>query len=134
MRNLLLLLLVSICFNSILAQIPIKVNKKFGFEDKNKMIITPKFDNARYFDNIVKLAPVKIKGKWGFINIDGVIVIKPIYQDAFSFCEGLAQIKKGNKWGFINLKGKIIIKPDYNKTYSFSNGFAQVSKITSGFS
>ncbi|PGH37815.1 MAG: hypothetical protein CRN43_18915, partial [Candidatus Nephrothrix sp. EaCA] len=48
------------------------------------------------------LAPVKIDGKWGYINKAGKIVIKPQFEDARWFQEGLARIKLGGRWGYID--------------------------------
>jgi hypothetical protein len=31
-------------------------------------------------------------GKWGFINRDGVFVIKPAYEDVFDFEKGIARV------------------------------------------
>ena len=45
------------------------------------------------------------KGKIGYINNKGKIVIQPKYTDASIFQEGLAYVKVKNKYGFINKKG-----------------------------
>ena len=55
------------------------------------------------------LYPVKINGKWGYIDKDGKIAIKPKFDLALGFQEGRARIKLYGKWGYIDKDGKIII-------------------------
>jgi hypothetical protein len=66
-------------------------------------------------------------------------VIKPQYEDARGFGEGLAAVKMGgkynHKWGFIDKNGKVIIEPQFdavpryngsNERTSFNNGLSPV--------
>jgi len=67
------------------------------------------------------LAPVQVRGKWGYINHGGEVVIAPQFSEAGDFHNGVAQValqtqpgKHGetvHKWGFINRTGKLISKP-----------------------
>lgn len=52
---------------------------------------------------------------YGYINTKGEVVIKPQFENAAQFSEGLAYFEKGGKYGFINLKGEIVIQPVYEK-------------------
>ena len=67
-------------------------------------------------------------GKYGYINIDGNVIITPQFDYAESFSEGLALVKVDEKCGFIDKKGTIVITPqfDYWGTASFSEGLACV--------
>jgi hypothetical protein len=47
------------------------------------LLIEPQFEDARAFGE--GLAPVKVKGQWGFVDKTGKIVIAPRFQDAASF-------------------------------------------------
>lgn len=47
--------------------------------------------------------------KWGFVNTDGKVVIKPEYKKAKSFSNGLAAVFDGDKWGFINKRNVLVI-------------------------
>lgn len=76
-----------------------------------------------------KLIAVKKNGKWGFMNINGKMVIQPQFQQAHNFFEGLAAVEIQGKWGYINKTGKVVIKAEYDHAaYQFVNGYAQVSK------
>jgi hypothetical protein len=95
-------------------------------------------DIREYFedDQESTLFPVT-KGKVGYINKDGEIVIKPQFDSGTFFHEGLARIKIGDKWGYIDKAGEIAISPQFKshksryndlKTYPgvFSEGLASV--------
>ncbi|WP_408072012.1 WG repeat-containing protein [Butyrivibrio sp. JL13D10] len=58
-------------------------------------------------------AAVKKDGKWGFVDTNGNYIIKPKYEDAFSFANGLAPVKSGGSWGFINSDDKWAIEPTF---------------------
>lgn len=79
---------------------------------------------AQKNDNI--LYPVEINGKYGYINKSGKVIIKPQYDNANDFSEGLAAIKVGINWGYINRAGKIIIKPKFHIANDFHEGLAAV--------
>lgn len=51
------------------------------------------------------LAPVKLKGKWGYIDRNGTLIIPAQYDDAGGFSEGLAPVKQKGKWGYIDRNG-----------------------------
>lgn len=76
--------------------------------------------------------PAKYQGKWGYINQTGKFVIKPQYNDAGKFSEGLAYVKIGDLYGYINMSGKLVVKPNYGYAADFSEGVALVSYSTIG--
>lgn len=55
------------------------------------------------------LAYVVVKGKWGFINRAGDIIIKPQFDDAGCFRNGLAPVERNGKWGYIDRTGKLVV-------------------------
>lgn len=68
---------------------------------------------------------VRRDGKYGFLDLSGSEIIPLIYDEAFSFHEGLAAVCKGGKWGFIDKTGAEIISPVYDEVDSaFHNGLA----------
>ena len=76
-------------------------------------------------------------GHFGYVNNKGDFVIKPQFDMAFPFHEGLAVVIIDNKYGYIDKTGKIILKPQFEVDYSelshgdfysfrrFSEGVAQ---------
>ncbi len=53
-------------------------------------------------------------GKWGFVDLDGNVIVKYKYDKVTEINEyGFAGIKKNGKWGVINKEGKVILKPTY---------------------
>lgn len=61
------------------------------------------------------LCPVKIQGKWCYINAKGEIVLKTDYDLIYGFSyDGLAEVIKNNKLGFINTKGELVTEIIYD--------------------
>lgn len=48
------------------------------------------------------LITIRSGKKYGFINVDGEIVIDPIYEQAIDYPNGYASVKQNNKWGLID--------------------------------
>lgn len=63
---------------------------------------------------------------WGFLNKEGTLVIKAIYDDVGPFSEGLAAVNQGGKWGYINVEGKVVIEAIFKSAWAFHEGFARV--------
>jgi hypothetical protein len=64
---------------------------------------------------------------WGFINIDGLLVIPCTYLEVGDFSEGLAPVVVEEEgWGYINKDGRMCIKPIYDYAQSFSEGLAVI--------
>jgi len=86
----------------------IKSDKNFLYYDfeGNSLENTQLFDSQLYAFNE--------KGKWGFVNKNGEVVIKPVYDFVTEFNEfGFAGIQKDGKWGSINLSGQVVVEPCY---------------------
>ena len=122
------LLLMSLC--SLSAQKIVRFEDElsglYGYKQQGKIIIEAQFvQAAKEFSE--GLAAVKI-GKtdiynpdsfynWGYIDIKGNIVIKPLFYEAHDFSEGVASVNtKEDGWGFINHNGEFI-KLDKSVTY-----------------
>jgi len=82
------------------------------------------------------------RGKIGFMDEGGTIVISANFEFVLPFSEGLAayctgckpvsedeylRIEEG-KWGYINKTGEIVVDPEYDRAGSFKNGQAAVFK------
>ena len=92
------------------------LSNKFGYYDNNnKYVIEPIFEEAKEFNN--KLARVKIDGKWACINKNGEFVIKPKFENiSVPYNERL--IVKDSSYYLINLSGEKIFDIKY---YYFNN-------------
>ena len=66
------------------------------------------------------------KGRYGFIDKKGNIVIPAKYSDAGGFFEGLARVEVNGKYGFIDKNDNMVIPAKYDNTIGFSSGFAPV--------
>lgn len=55
--------------------------------------------------------------------------IKPQYEDAQGFSDGLAAVKKNGKWGYIDTDGKVVIPFRYDQAYPFNEGKAVVGML-----
>jgi len=83
------------------------------------------------------LFPVKQNDKWGYIDRNGTIVIKPQFGFADGFQDGLARINvggdwfladygDGGKWGYIDRSGEVVIKAQFDQAEPFCEGMAWV--------
>ena len=82
-----------------------------------------------------------IDKKWGYINRAGQMVMKPQFQWAGEFSDGLAPVsfdntdspqsfdRKGH-YGFIDVTGKLKIDAHYLTVSPFYAGIARVSEMT----
>jgi hypothetical protein len=60
--------------------------------------------------------------KTGFIDKTGKLVIKPQFDSAFPFSEGLAKVRIGDKAGFIDRTGKIVVPLKFHgKEFGYSS-------------
>ena len=84
-----------------------------------------KYDNV--FDFHEDMGMVLYNSKYGFINKEGVEVVKTIYDDAKDYSNNYAAVKRNNLWFFINKKG-YKVSLEYDFVQSFQNGYAIVKK------
>ena len=69
------------------------------------------------------------RGKFGYMDETGRIAIKPQFDRAYPFTEGLAAVAIGDKAGFIDAFGKVVVPLQYYTAYPFSDGVAAVSTV-----
>ena len=60
------------------------------------------------------MARIMYKGKYGFINGSGKVVIKPQYDKVGFFEDDIVYVKKNKKAGYLDKKGKVIMELNYN--------------------
>lgn len=61
-----------------------------------------------------------------YIDRDGNRISKEVFQDAYSFREGMGAIQVQNLWGFMDAYGNVVIECQYDEVKSFSTGLAAV--------
>jgi WG containing repeat len=72
-------------------------------------------------------AAFRAKDRWGFIDNEGKVVIKPKWAAVLPFSGGLAAVwDDKNRAGFIDTSGKLVIKPQFSEAQSFRDGLARV--------
>lgn len=117
---------------SIVAKINGK-NKNCYMNDKGEITIVTDYDEIKDFSfgkaMVINNFPEEFVDKrYGFINKDGSVFIKPTLIDATYFTEGLAYIYEESRRGYIDTNGLMIIPlEDGNVGYPFSDGIASIS-------
>lgn len=74
-----------------------------------------------------ELIPVRIGEKFGYINLNGEVVIPAQFDGAIWFCEGLARVEMNEKYGFINEQGDIVIPCRFETADNFRGGYCVAS-------
>lgn len=102
-----------------------KKNEKYGlYTNTGKKLSDLRFDNVQYF--VEDRAWVKVGNLWGFINTEGVMLIKPSYEYAREFSEGMSAVLKYDYYGYVNKQGEEVILTLYDDAENFSEGLAAV--------
>lgn len=75
---------------------------------------------------------IRKEGLFGYIDINGKVVIKPTFKLAGEFSEGVASACKESqegetRCGYIDSKGKFVIEPVYYDALEFHEGWARVA-------
>jgi hypothetical protein len=80
------------------------------------------------------LAPVRVKGRWGYMDRNGVMKIKPAYTSVGSFDQGFAVIATEKGYGLIDKTGEVRLSPKFQwlVIYNATTVIASLSD-TAGF-
>ncbi|WP_459176506.1 WG repeat-containing protein [Ewingella americana] len=66
--------------------------------------------------------------RWGFLDVQGQLVIKPTFDNVGDYHFGVAAAKQNGKWGYIDPTGNWLIQPVYDEVQNFTqSGFAVVT-------
>ncbi len=76
------------------------------------------------------MAPVKLNGKWGFLDSSGTEAIPPLYDSVGVFSEGIVHAALDGKYGFIDRTGRELTSFCYMEAGNFSEGMAAVCSDT----
>ncbi|MBO4447608.1 MAG: WG repeat-containing protein [Bacteroidales bacterium] len=66
------------------------------------------------------------KGRIGFADAEGKIVVKCEYTAALPFDSGFARVCKKDSWGLIDAAGKVVLQPKYDEISAFDGPVAKV--------
>lgn len=75
-------------------------------------------------DSLIKFCR---KGKWGYKDWKGNVIIAPTYEEAFGFFEERGCVEKAGKLGYIDRNNNLVIDYKYDCATSFSEGLAAVT-------
>lgn len=75
-------------------------------------------------DMNTSLIPILSGKSYGYINLEGVYMINPQFDEAGEFFDRRALVRKGNLYGYIDEKGTYVIPPKYVSATPFSEGVA----------
>lgn len=72
------------------------------------------------------LAPVRVGGKWGFMNRAFHLGVEPRWDEARPFVGGYAAVRLGAKWGYVNAAGRVAVEPRWDEAFDFDESLALV--------
>jgi hypothetical protein len=123
-----------------------------NYFDRTGKKISPPIDyGPKSYSFSEGLVPVATKGKWGFMDQSGKLIIEAQFEDAENFSEGLAPVKikgelvwcpadeSGNRegstmrYGFIDKTGKLVIPAQFESAEPFSEGLAAIHNCDQAF-
>ncbi|MGA9554960.1 MAG: WG repeat-containing protein, partial [Candidatus Sulfotelmatobacter sp.] len=76
------------------------------------------------FPIYVRQGKSRTRYKVGYINVSGLVVIDPIFDDGTRYYEGLASVKVGRHWGFIDASGNFVVPPTLASWARFREGLS----------
>jgi len=101
-------------------------NEKFFINTKGEKVEAPIEKIEQEVEEEVLLKAFEENGLYGYKDKAGNIVIKPKYQYAMDFSDGLAAVKLNNRWGYIDIEGNLVIQLKYDDAWMFEDGLAVV--------
>jgi len=117
-------------FHDGIAQVCDSYPKQRKYIDKNGNYIKNGFSFGsscdEQYDFREGMALIEDHGKFGYINMNGDVVINPQFKKADKFYEGLARVELKKRWGYIDKTGAMVIQPQFVEAASFSEGLAVV--------
>jgi hypothetical protein len=90
------------------------------------------FDTATVifgFSNGVSVFSKELKGddRYGLMDMNGNVIINPVYEDLGQLSDGLLLFAKDGKYGFIDLQENVVIPNTFLSVLPFVNGMAMVN-------
>jgi len=100
---------------------------------KDDFVFGQEWANARPFRNSLATVQAESGGRYGFIDHSGKYAIKPGFEDAKAFSEGLAAVRLNRRWGYVRTNGEMQIPNGYPLfADEFAGALAVVSDPVTG--
>lgn len=94
-------------------------------ESGAREILPPRYSGMREIAE--NRLPVKMaSGKWGYLDGQGSSVIEAVFDQAYSFSDGIAGVQVGDKRGFVLPDGTYAAEPQFEDFWRHSDGIAPV--------
>ncbi|MBE5944450.1 MAG: WG repeat-containing protein [Lachnospiraceae bacterium] len=93
----------------------------YMYDENGERIVEQPFQDAKVFQDTEGYAAILLYNKWGFVNLEGEIVIEPEYDDARSFRKELAAVKIDGMWGYIDYEQNLVIDNIYTDARDFND-------------
>ena len=74
------------------------------------------------------LFPIVVRGRWGFIDSTGAMVIAPRFAEVQYFSEGLAPVREAGNYGFVTKAGQFVLPQAYAYATGFQGGLAVINQ------
>ncbi|MEQ8192528.1 MAG: WG repeat-containing protein, partial [Candidatus Eremiobacterota bacterium] len=79
-----------------------------------------------YCEDQKETAELRPVAKYGYADETGKFIIKPQFDYAGEFCDGIAVIGIGSKYGYIDKTGKMIAEAKFDEAMEFCEGYGVV--------
>ncbi len=102
-------------------------NHIFEFDGQNATFDHPHLLNLHWIHNKKSEAYAIVQntnGKFGIINQQGKLLLKPIYDTVTYFFNGFLRIEVGGKFGLVDTDFRIVLKPTYDHISEFVGDIA----------
>ncbi len=70
--------------------------------------------------------PIFEAGKWGLVERDGLMAVKPRFTYIAPYSNGMAPFRIGGLWGFLDRRGRVAVEARYPRIHFFTEGLAAV--------
>ena len=92
------------------------IDGKVGYIDANaRLRIANRYDDGGLlFENRL---PVKLLGRWGYVDRYEQLIIQPTFEFAGNFDQGVAIARKNKKLGLIDLQGSVLLDFEYDEIF-----------------
>lgn len=102
----------------------VKLGKAFHLVDRDGNTVGEPFGHVPFPTMSEGMLGVSLRGKVGFVDRDGALVIRPRFEEAYGFFEDRAYVRVGDGWGHVDRSGAFTVPPTLEWTNRYTGGFA----------